>query len=72
MSDMVLDAAALEDQEALLTDDLFEKDDSAYSDADKMTRPSLSYWSDAWRRFKANPVAMVSAVILLLLSLIHI
>ena len=29
MSDMVLDAAALEDQEALLTDDLFEKDDSA-------------------------------------------
>ena len=43
MSDMVLDAAALEDQEALLTDDLFEKDDSAYSDADKMTRPSLSY-----------------------------
>ena len=43
MSDMVLDAAALEDQEALLTDDLFEKDDSAYSDADKMTRPSLSW-----------------------------
>ena len=72
MSDMVLDAAALEDQEALLTDDLFEKDDSAYSDADKMTRPSLSYWSDAWRRFKANPVAMVSAVILLLIILMTI
>lgn len=48
-------------------DSLFEKDDSAYGDADKMTRPSLSYWSDAWRRFKQNKLAMISAVILLLI-----
>ena len=48
-----------------LDDTLFERDDSAYVDADKINRPSLTYWSDAWRRFKANRVAMVSAVILI-------
>ena len=52
-----------------LEDSLFEKDDSAYVDADKMTRPSLTYWSDAWRRFRGNRVAMVSAVILLIVIL---
>jgi len=48
-----------------IDDALFERDDSAYVDADKINRPSLTYWSDAWRRFKANRVAMVSAVILI-------
>lgn len=55
-----------------LTDDLFVKDDSAYEDADRMTRPSLSYWSDAWRRFRGNKVAMVSSVILLIIILMAI
>ncbi len=55
-----------------LEDGLFEKDDSAYVDADKMTRPSLTYWSDAWRRFKGNRVAMVSAVILLIIILMAV
>ena len=64
--------AILEEQEVLLTDDLFTKDDSAYTDADKMTRPSLSYWSDAWRRFKENKLAMISAAILLVIILMAI
>lgn len=51
---------------------LFEKDDSAYADADRLNRPSLTYWSDAWRRFKGNKVAMVSAVILLLIMLLAV
>lgn len=50
-----------------LEDSLFEKDDSAHVNADKMSRPSLTYWSDAWRRFRGNKVAMVSAVILILI-----
>ena len=50
-----------------LEDSLFEKDDSAHVNADKMSRPSLTYWSDAWRRFKGNKVAMVSAVVLILI-----
>lgn len=64
--------SVLEEQEVLLTDDLFTKDDSAYTDADKMTRPSLSYWSDAWRRFKENKLAMISAAILLVIILMAI
>ena len=49
-----------------LNDPLFDTDDSAYADADKLNRPSVTYWSDAWRRFRGNKVAMVSAVILVL------
>lgn len=34
-----------------------------------IVRPSLSYWQDAWRRLRANPRAMVSlAVVVLLLA----
>lgn len=69
MSEMTNTAAV---SQVELTDDLFVKDDSAYVDADRMTRPSLSYWSDAWRRFRANKVAMVSSVILLIIILMAI
>jgi len=55
-----------------LDDTLFEKDDSAYADADKLNRPSVTYWSDAWRRFRGNKVAMVSAVILVLVILMAV
>lgn len=55
-----------------LDESLFEKDDSAYANADKMNRPSLTYWSDAWRRFKENKVAMVSAIILILIVLMAV
>lgn len=33
-------------------------------DLNKITRPAISYWRDAWRRLKKNPIAMVSIVIL--------
>lgn len=46
---------------------LFEPDTSAHQDADKISRPSLTYWSDAWRRFKQNRLAMISAVILIVI-----
>ena len=36
------------EQELRLTDDLFVKDNSACADADKMTRPSLSYCLPGW------------------------
>ena len=43
--------------------ELFEKDEQAHEDADKISRPSVTYWSDAWRRFRRNKVAMVSAIV---------
>ena len=72
MKKTIMEPADLQKQEVVLTDDLFEKDDSAYTDADKMTRPSLSYWSDAWRRFKENKLAMISAAILVVIILMAI
>lgn len=38
-------------------------------DAEKITRPSLTFLQDGWRRLKANKVAMVSMVFVLLLIL---
>ncbi|MFU8794082.1 MAG: ABC transporter permease [Dethiobacteria bacterium] len=32
-----------------------------------IVRPSITYWQDAWRRLKKNPVAMVSMVFIILL-----
>lgn len=32
-------------------------------------RPSMTYWQDAWRRFKKNPVALLSLVIIIALAI---
>ena len=50
--------------------ELFEKDEQAHEDADKISRPSVTYWSDAWRRFRRNKVAMVSAIVLILIAVL--
>ena len=42
------------------------------SNAEAINRPSLTYWGDAWRRLKKNPVAMVSLVFLILMILMCI
>jgi len=38
-----------------------------YQEAQGISRPSLSYWQDAWRRLRANTRAMVSGYIILAL-----
>ncbi|MEW5785624.1 MAG: ABC transporter permease [Bacillota bacterium] len=37
-----------------------------------LVRPSTTYWQDAWRRLKQNPVAMVSLVLIVLIILVAI
>lgn len=37
--------------------------------ANAMVRPSLTYWQDAWRRFRKNAPAMIAMVVLVLLLL---
>lgn len=59
------------DQEEL-EDALFEADTSAHEKADGMARPAMTYWSDAFRRFKRNLVAMVSTIILIIIMLMAI
>lgn len=47
--------------------DLFSPLEQDFSKADEITTPSLSYWKDAWQRFKVNKVAMGSLCILFFL-----
>lgn len=39
------------------------------SNADIITRPTITYWQDAWRRLKKNPVAMFSLGLLIFLTI---
>ena len=41
-------------------------------DANRIDRPTISYWQDAWRRLKKNPVAMASMIVLGLLVIMVI
>ncbi|HLR75009.1 MAG TPA: ABC transporter permease [Virgibacillus sp.] len=46
-----------------------DKDDAA---AEAVARPSLSYWSDAWRRLVKNKLAMLGLIFLVLLAFMAI
>jgi len=35
-------------------------------------RPSMTYWQDAWRRFKKNPVALLSLAFIILLAIMAV
>lgn len=37
-----------------------------------VVRPSMTYWQDAWRRFKNNKIAVISAIIILLMCIMAI
>ncbi|MBZ9607029.1 ABC transporter permease [Clostridium estertheticum] len=50
----------------------FELIDCEQQNADMITRPNITYWQDAWRRLKKNPIAMISLVILIVLILMVI
>jgi len=37
------------------------------ADADVINRPNITYWGDAWRRLKKNPIAMASLIFLIIM-----
>lgn len=47
-----------------LPKELFQKLESRYEKAEDISSPSISYWQDAWQRFKENKVAIASLCIL--------
>lgn len=53
-------------------DKRFEFVDSSTLDSDLVIRPNISYWQDAWRRLKKNPVAMGALFVLIALILLAI
>lgn len=50
----------------------FELIDSEKQDADAITRPNITYWQDAWRRLKKNPVAMIALIVMIALIIMVI
>ncbi|MCR1951009.1 MULTISPECIES: ABC transporter permease [unclassified Clostridium] len=53
-------------------DKRFELVDSSTLDGDLVVRPNISYWQDAWRRLKKNPVAMGALFVLVAIVLMAI
>ena len=54
--------------ELKITDDLFEKVEQNYQNADTISRPSFTYWEDVWHRLKQNKLAMLGLSIIIVLA----
>lgn len=50
----------------------WEKVDNGSLDKEKISRPSLTYWQDAWRRLKQNKLAMLGLIVAVSLVLFAI
>lgn len=48
----------LQKEPLTLSQDMFKKVHDNFADADKISRPSVTYWKDVWRRLKENKLAM--------------
>ena len=57
---------------AELTPDKFKIIGFSQEDANRIDRPTISYWQDAWRRLRKNPVAVASMIALVLLIIMVI
>ena len=55
-----------------LTPDKFKIIGFTQEEANKISRPTISYWQDAWRRLRKNPVAMGALFVLGLLIIMVI
>lgn len=57
------------DESMKVSAELWEPLEPEAKDAEKIERPSLTFFQDGWRRLKANKVAMVSMVIIVLITI---
>lgn len=51
---------------------LFKPVTDNFKDAEKISRPSVAYWPDVWRRFKLNKLAMAGLVVIVILLVLAI
>jgi oligopeptide transport system permease protein len=54
------------------TKEMFEKVPADQRNLNKMVRPSVTYWQDAWRRLKENKLAMVGLFFIVFITLVAI
>lgn len=43
--------------------------DAAEKESEKISRPSLTYWQDAWRRLKKNKLSMLGLTVIIILTI---
>lgn len=55
-----------------LSRELFARETAPVGAREAITRPSLTYWQDAWRRLRQNKVAMAGLAILIIMTLMSI
>lgn len=56
----------INDEDIELRDDLFERVGTEGLSAEEISKTTLSYWQDVWRRFKADKLAILGLVLLIL------
>lgn len=57
------------DNDIIITDDMFERIGTKGLSGEQLSKPSLTYWADVWRRFKENKLAIVGLILLILVIL---
>lgn len=62
----------MQENKIQLSPEMFETVGYTLEEANKIDRPTISYWQDAWRRLRKNPVAMAALVVLGLLVIMVI
>ncbi|MEK5520690.1 MULTISPECIES: ABC transporter permease [Heyndrickxia] len=58
--------------ELKLSEELFLPAEDNFKEAEKIARPTTSYWANVWRRLKGNKLALVGLVIIILLVIMAI
>lgn len=53
-------------------DDWFKWKEKDHGAAETVSRPSLSYWQDAWKRLRKNKIAMAGLIFLILLGIMAV
>lgn len=55
--------------DVVITEDMFKRVGTEGLSGEQLSKPSLTYWADVWRRFKANRLAIIGLVLLILVVL---
>ncbi|MGM9929794.1 MAG: ABC transporter permease [Bacillus sp. (in: firmicutes)] len=55
-----------------LKEEMFLPAENQFQEADKISRPSITYWRDVWRRLRQNKMAMLGLVLIILLIIMAI
>ncbi|MGE8203427.1 ABC transporter permease [Heyndrickxia sp. NPDC080065] len=54
------------------TEEMFLQAEDNFKEAEKISRPTTSYWANVWRRLRANKLAIVGLIIIFLLVIMAI